>query len=124
MEWLWFKHSATGGVTKVADQPGIREYYIRRGWGEVPDPDLTPGEPIVVPQPVEELPQWVTLYHPKVEAYHDFPNNPGALEGARAAGWVDAPEPGEPTPGDAPDPEVVIEPNPPEPTPVTAKKGK
>lgn len=87
MNWLYLTNAETGGSQKVPDEPGVRAHYEARGW----ELTVEPTEDRFIPAPGNENPddntEWVTLYHPAVNAYHDFPNNTAALAGAKEAGW-------------------------------------
>jgi hypothetical protein len=75
---------------RFPDEPGVKEAYTARGWSEVDEPK--PTQPDLQPKGIEPIQDFVELYHPAVDASHDFPNNPGALEGARESGWIDPAE--------------------------------
>jgi hypothetical protein len=86
MDWIYLTNEATGGATKVPNEPGVKEWHEARGWVVSEEPT----EDIFVPAPGDNSPEhteWVTLYHPAVDATHEFPNNPAAIEGAIEAGW-------------------------------------
>jgi hypothetical protein len=87
MEWLYFVHKDTGGTTEVPDEPGVKEWHEARGWKLTEKPDEVP----FIPTPGTDGPkrdtEWVTLFHPIVNASHEFPNNREAIAGALEAGW-------------------------------------
>lgn len=89
--WIFFEHQETGNRTRAPRQPGVLPWFLSRGWLETAPVD---GDtPISVPPlPEDESGQWVTLYHPGVDSVHNFPNNAGALAGARESGWTDLPD--------------------------------
>lgn len=67
------------------DQPGVAEFWSGRGWALADPPEEKPF--VSEALDIEPSTDWVTLYHPEVKAYHDFPNNRAAIEGAYEAGW-------------------------------------
>jgi hypothetical protein len=104
MNWIYFKNSETGGTTTVPDEPGVRDWHEAHGWAETDAPVERPFVPSADGGQMVQLSEWVTLYHPAVDATHEYPNNPEAIAGAMEAGWVypkDDPEP-EPEPKEVP----------------------
>lgn len=92
-KWLFFRHQETDGTTRAPNRPGVLAWFLTRGWLETaPVDDDTPIS--VPPRPEDDFGEWVTLYHPGVDSIHDFPNNAGALAGARESGWTDLPKDG------------------------------
>jgi hypothetical protein len=91
-EWLYMTHPATGGGTRMPDQPGVRERYEALGWviGDLEDED---AKIFVPPKVVEANTEdgWVTLYHRETHAAHEFPAHPDAIQGAYEAGWQATP---------------------------------
>jgi hypothetical protein len=105
MDWIYFKNSETGGTTTVPDEPGVREWHEAHGWVITDAPVERPFVPSADGGQLVQLSEWVTLYHPAVDAIHDYPNNPDAIAGAMQAGWVYPPGP-ETEPETEPEPEA------------------
>lgn len=99
-EWLYVTNRETGGSARLPDQPGVRERYEALGW-IVGDPVDVENQTWVPPKLIEtnEEDGWVTLYHPKTGASHEFPVHPDAIQGAYDAGWqASVPKVSEPDP--------------------------
>jgi hypothetical protein len=102
MDWLYFKNPETKGTTTVPDEPGVREWHEAHGWKLTDAPEERPFVPSADGGQMVQLSEWVTLYHPAVNALHEYPNNPEAIAGALQAGWVYPPEPEPPAQESAP----------------------
>lgn len=85
MEFIYMVQGETKSGHYFPDQPNVITAQEARGWKKVDPPEEKPFVPERGDIPVEQT--WVTLYHPKAKAHHDFPNNVDALKGAHEAGW-------------------------------------
>jgi hypothetical protein len=114
MAFIDVKHTETGGITQIPDEPGVLSAYEARGW-ELYEPE--PEAPYVPPKgmndPDGEPILFVTLYQEGVGTAQ-FPNNSAALEEAANNGWTVPPFE---DPAKVPD-----ESEPPKPKPATAKR--
>lgn len=86
-KWIYFEHKETGGTFEAPDEDGVRARYEALGWTEVDRPEDKPFVPAGGNEPAGQDTTWVTLYHPKANATHEFPNNADALSGAMESGW-------------------------------------
>jgi len=102
IDWLYFEHPATGGTFEAADEDGVRERYEALGWKLTDKPEDKPVVPSRLNQPGMEQ-EWVTMWHPKAKAHHDFPNNTEAIAGALESGWELPKPPKPPVPDQEPD---------------------
>jgi hypothetical protein len=94
VDWLYLEHKETGGITRVADEPGVLEWHEARGWAKADEPEPVPFVPPKGDAPPGDD-EWVELVHSVTGHHHDFPNNPEALQGAYEAGW-ELPKPPKP----------------------------
>jgi hypothetical protein len=88
MDFVYMTNEITGGSTEVADEPGVVEHFEARGWKVEKRPEPAPFVPSPLAPDATQYTEFIRLYHPQVDAYHEFPNNPEAIEGAYEAGWV------------------------------------
>lgn len=122
MEWLYFKHKDTGGITEVPDEPGVKEWHEARGWILSEKPDEKPFVPKPGTDDPEKNTEWVTLYHPAVNARHEFPNNREAIAGAMEAGWIYPESPEEIASSEGSPAGENLSDEPPEPEPATKSR--
>jgi hypothetical protein len=115
MNWLYFTNPETGGTFEAPDEEGVRERYEALGWVQGEKPDEGPLVPSRLNQPGTEQ-EWVTLYHPAVNATHEFPANTESIAGAMKSGWTYPPGP--------PAPPAEEAPTPPAPEPESKSKAK
>jgi hypothetical protein len=105
MSGVEFVHMTHPGIPDssqdVPDEPGAVAWQEARGWVRTDPPGPAPV-PRSGDMPAGDT-EWVTLWHPLVQATHEFPNNPAALQGAAEAGWGPLPTPGEPDAADTDD---------------------
>jgi hypothetical protein len=84
MNWLHMTNTETRGTSTFPDEPGVKEWYEAHGW-KVTDPPK--DGPTGNPPDVDPEVKWVTMYNPKTQVSHGFPNNPEAIAGAKESGW-------------------------------------
>lgn len=92
-EWLYLTLPATGGATRIPNDPDVLAAHTARGWVIADPPDETgPSVPDPTAGPVEDTGAWVEMVHPASGGTQRLPNNAEALAGAREAGWIRADE--------------------------------
>lgn len=83
--FVYMTYPETKGAQYVPDDPAAITFQEARGWKVSTPPEEKPFVPENISLP--EYDDFITMYHPGVDAHHEFPANTEAIVGAIDSGW-------------------------------------
>lgn len=83
--FVYMTYPETKGAQYVPDDPAAIVFQEARGWKVSTPPEEKPFVPENISLP--EYDDFITMYHPGVDAHHEFPANTEAIAGAMDSGW-------------------------------------